>query len=173
MRKTHRKCFDKFTKKPAYSGFFRFLCVYLRYIFVFKMLKKLIIAIDFDGTCVTHEFPNVGKDIGAVRVLKALIDSGHKLMLWTMRSQKQPAQLQDAVNWFESNGLPIIGVNQNPDQHWSSSPKQYAQLYIDDAALGCPLKFHVSISERPFVDWEKVEEILTESGVITYTKDIL
>ena len=30
------------------------------------------IAIDFDGTCVTHEFPLVGKDIGAAPVLKAL-----------------------------------------------------------------------------------------------------
>lgn len=27
--------------------------------------KKMIIAIDFDGTCVTHEFPKIGKDIGA------------------------------------------------------------------------------------------------------------
>jgi len=26
------------------------------------------ICIDFDGTCVTHEFPKVGKDIGAVPV---------------------------------------------------------------------------------------------------------
>ena len=28
------------------------------------------IIIDFDGTCVTHEFPNIGKDIGAEKVLK-------------------------------------------------------------------------------------------------------
>ena len=26
----------------------------------------MIIAIDFDGTCVTDEFPKIGKDIGAV-----------------------------------------------------------------------------------------------------------
>ena len=26
----------------------------------------MIIAVDFDGTCVTHEYPNVGKNIGAV-----------------------------------------------------------------------------------------------------------
>jgi len=31
------------------------------------------ICIDFDGTCVTHEFPKVGKDIGAVPVLKKLV----------------------------------------------------------------------------------------------------
>lgn len=30
----------------------------------------MIIAVDFDGTCVTHEFPYVGKEIGAAEVLK-------------------------------------------------------------------------------------------------------
>jgi len=29
----------------------------------------MIIAIDFDGTCVTHDYPAIGKDIGAIRVL--------------------------------------------------------------------------------------------------------
>ena len=46
----------------------------------------MIIAVDFDGTCVTHEFPKVGKDIGAVPVLKKLIEKGHKIILYTMRS---------------------------------------------------------------------------------------
>lgn len=46
----------------------------------------MIIGIDFDGTCVTHEFPDVGKDIGATPVLKELTDKGHKLILFTMRS---------------------------------------------------------------------------------------
>lgn len=32
----------------------------------------MIIAVDFDGTCVTHEFPKVGKDIGAAPILKNL-----------------------------------------------------------------------------------------------------
>ena len=36
------------------------------------------ICIDFDGTCVTHEFPKVGKDIGAVSVLKKLLLSNIK-----------------------------------------------------------------------------------------------
>lgn len=29
-----------------------------------------IIGIDFDGTVVTHDFPKIGKDIGAVTILK-------------------------------------------------------------------------------------------------------
>ena len=47
------------------------------------------IAIDFDGTCTTHEFPKIGKDIGAVRVLKRLINNGHNLILFTMRSDRR------------------------------------------------------------------------------------
>ena len=34
----------------------------------------MVIAIDFDGTCVTNEYPNVGKDIGAVPVLKRIVE---------------------------------------------------------------------------------------------------
>lgn len=45
-----------------------------------------IIGIDFDGTVVTHDFPKIGKDIGAVPILKRLVDNGHKLILFTMRS---------------------------------------------------------------------------------------
>lgn len=29
-----------------------------------------IIGIDFDGTVVTHDFPKIGKNIGAVPILK-------------------------------------------------------------------------------------------------------
>ena len=42
------------------------------------MSKPRIIAVDFDGTCVTHEYPKVGRDIGAAAVLKDLVAAGHK-----------------------------------------------------------------------------------------------
>jgi hypothetical protein len=37
------------------------------------------IAIDFDGTCVKHEFPKVGADIGAIPVLRKLTKQGISL----------------------------------------------------------------------------------------------
>jgi hypothetical protein len=123
-----------------------------------------VIAVDFDGTCVTHEYPRVGNDIGAVPVLKKLIDAGHQLILFSMRSDKEQ---QDAVDWFAKNNIPLYGININPDQlSWTKSNKAYAQLYIDDASLGCPLIYDTNIARRPFVDWEKVEEILKEKGLI-------
>jgi hypothetical protein len=116
----------------------------------------MIIAIDFDGTCTTHDYPNIGKDIGAVPVLREIIKAGHQLVLNTMRFGKE---LQEAVDWFRQNDIPLYSVNENPDQKsWTDSPKVYANLYIDDAALGCPLKNDLSISGRPFVDWVKVRE---------------
>jgi hypothetical protein len=121
-------------------------------------MKKLIIAVDFDGTCVTHEYPNVGKEIGAVQVLKRITDAGNKIILFTMRSGKE---LQDAVNWFKQNNIPLFGINENPEQHtWTESPKPYAHMYIDDAGFGCPLLFNDEISSRGFVNWQIIESSL-------------
>lgn len=129
----------------------------------------MIIAIDFDGTCVTHDFPKVGKDINAVPVLKQLIADGHKLILWTMRSDKEnELYLQDAIDWFAANEIPLWGTQRNPEQDtWTTSPKAYAQLYIDDAALGCPLMHNETLSDRPFVNWEGVAFLLYAKGILS------
>jgi hypothetical protein len=120
------------------------------------------IAIDFDGTCVTHEYPLIGKDIGAVPVLKRLVECGHKLILNTMRSGDE---LRDAVDWFMSNGIPLYGVNEDPGQkEWTQSPKAFANLYIDDAAFGCPITANRALSERHFVDWNKIERSFFSEG---------
>ena len=123
----------------------------------------MIIALDFDGTVVSHEYPHIGGDIGAVPVLKELVAAGHKLILFTMRSGKL---LDDAVAWFERNGIELYAVNENPEQKsWTSSVKVHANIYIDDCALGCPIRYEEDI-RRPFVDWKKVREILAYNRVI-------
>ena len=143
-------------------------------------MEKITFNIDFDGTCTTHDFPRVGKDIGAARVLKKLTDNGHQLILFTMRNDsddvlnehfelvsKGVSYLSEAVLWFMENGIPLYGIQTNPTQHlWTSSPKSYAQIMIDDSALGCPLKFDATLSNRPFVDWIKVEEMLVGMNLI-------
>lgn len=140
----------------------------------------MIIGIDFDGTCTTHEFPIIGKDIGAVPVLKELVEKGHQLILFTMRSDiedpKQTSEeilpvggdyLTDAVNWFKDNNIPLYGIQTNPDQkHWTKSPKAYCHLYIDDAALGCPLTSNTEKCRRPYVDWDAVRRILFEMNIL-------
>lgn len=152
-------------------------------------INMLTIAVDFDGTCVTHDFPKAGKNIGAEIVLKKLADKGHKIILYTMRShpnkkiENEEASgitpitndyLQDAIEWFVKYNIPLYGVNNNPSQHsWTDSIKVYANIYIDDAALGIPLIHedinHVydSSTSRPYVDWIRVSEILHEKGILT------
>ncbi len=122
-----------------------------------------VICVDFDGTCVKHEYPEIGEDIGAVQVLKRLALNGHALIIFTMRSGQE---LDDAVNWFMNKGIPLSGINTNPTQsQWTTSPKAYGNLYIDDAALGVPL-VRGADGIRPYVDWIEVEKYLIENGFI-------
>lgn len=124
----------------------------------------MIIAIDFDGTCVTHNYPAIGRDIGASKVLKQIVASGHKLILYTMRSGKE---LDAAVEWFKSHDIPLWAANYNPEQEeWTSSPKVYANLYIDDAALGTPVINNYTYSDRPYVDWSAVRAMLAQMRII-------
>lgn len=126
-------------------------------------MAQPVIAIDFDGTCVTHDYPYMGSDIGAVPVLKELADAGYRLVLHTMRSGKLE---KEAVLWFKKNDIPLFGINSNPEQKsWTASPKVYADLYIDDAALGVPLTTSQT-SVRPYVDWVKVREWLVNEGYL-------
>lgn len=142
----------------------------------------MIIAVDFDGTCVTHEFPEVGKDIGAVPVLRELVEKGHKIILYTMRSHPDKNNqnktlsggiisndtLQDAIDWFKENEIPLWGINENPKQkEWTSSPKIHANIYIDDAALGTPLRYAKDAGlYRPYVDWNRMRTLLKIKGVL-------
>ena len=145
-----------------------------------KRKKGLTINIDFDGTCVTHDFPLIGKSIGAEKVLKRLVDNGHQLILFTMRADKEDSTfnssalkaenkfLSEAIKWFEDNSIPLYGIQKNPTQSaWTSSPKSYANLMIDDSALGCPLKVDIELSTRPFVCWKTIEFMLESMGYFT------
>ena len=129
-------------------------------------MKKITICIDFDGTCVTHDYPRIGKEIGAVPVLKELVDKGHKLILFTMRSKVLDGNpLEDAVDWFAKHSIPLYGIQSNPTQKfWTTSPKAYGELYIDDAALGCPLVYPEE--GRPYADWDSIRKMLIDRGIL-------
>jgi len=116
----------------------------------------MIVAVDFDGTVVEHRYPEIGKELDdGVRVLKRLLLNGHRLILFTMRSGKT---LLDAVDWFYDRGINLWGINTNPMQKkWTTSPKAFADIIIDDSALGCPMN-------EDGVDWIEVEHLLKTKG---------
>jgi len=122
--------------------------------------NKLSLAIDFDGTIVEHEFPEIGPEVpGAFEWLRCFQEAGISLILWTIRSDSSPHGdvLTEAVDYCAARGIIFAGVNGTPGQDsWSTSPKAYAQFYVDDAAIGCPLVQNPRSSGRPYVDWSVV-----------------
>ena len=68
-----------------------------------KPTDKLILAIDFDGTIVTDDFPNINEFMpGALESLKGLQSYGVKLVLWTCCNDKF---LTDAVEFLSKMEL--------------------------------------------------------------------
>jgi hypothetical protein len=151
------------------------------------MFKSLWIAIDFDGTCITNDWPKKGKDIGAVPVLKKLVNAGHRLILYTCRANHEedrqiedlfmPAgnHLQEAIDWFDNNNIELSAINFNPDEAdagFNFVEKIHFDLLIDDKALGVPLvktaiiNDKIVTSDRPFVSWYIIEDLLKNRGII-------
>lgn len=99
----------------------------------------MTIAVDFDGTIVTHKYPNIGEEIPfAVDTLKMLRNDGHKLILWSVREGEL---LDAAVQWCRNRGLEFYAVNRDyPEETTDNNPhfsrKLKADMFIDDRNLG-------------------------------------
>lgn len=98
----------------------------------------MTIAIDFDGTIVTHAYPAIGKPIPfAIETLKKLQkEDHHQLILWTCREGEL---LQEAIDYCAARGLEFYAVNSNFPEETSDiirARKLEADLFIDDRNLG-------------------------------------
>lgn len=101
-------------------------------------MRKMIIAVDFDGTIVEDKYPAIGKPMPfAFEVLKQLENDGHRLILWTYRAGKK---LEEAVDFCKKNGLQFYAVNKSfPEEQYEPerySRKIMADLFIDDRNIG-------------------------------------
>ncbi len=98
---------------------------------------QIRIAVDFDGTVVTHEFPKIGKTMPfAFETLKALHAKGFRLILWTVRTGKT---LDEAVEFCRQNGVEFYAHNKNyPEEVFDEgiSRKLEADYFIDDRNVG-------------------------------------
>ena len=120
--------------------------------------QQTLFIIDFDGCVVKHAFPEIGENIGAQAVLRKLVTNDHKIILNTSRNHTD-GTIDEAVQWFKDNEIPLSGVNFRP-QLDPSNP--YAYVIIDDSALGCPLiQNH---GQLPYVDWVNVHFQLDKLG---------
>ena len=98
----------------------------------------MIIAVDFDGTIVTHEYPKIGKELPfAIDTLKRLQQSPeYQLILWTVREGKE---LDEALEYCRNRGLEFYAVNSNypeEEEEHHEPRKLKADLFLDDRNLG-------------------------------------
>lgn len=98
----------------------------------------MIIAVDFDGVIVEDKFPDIGEpDMRLVNLLNMAYNQGHSVILWTSRVDDK---LEAAVETCNKIGLSLTAVNNgDPDnlsQYGTDPRKIYADVYLDDRALG-------------------------------------
>lgn len=98
----------------------------------------MIIAIDFDGTICTDQYPEIGVPLPyVVDTIQTLYKDGHYIIINTCRDGDR---LTEAINWLMANDIPFNRVNDNhpdvPAKYGSNSRKVFADLYIDDRNLG-------------------------------------
>jgi len=127
-------------------------------------MDKLDICIDFDGTLAIHEYPHIGYPVpGMLELVKDLQEAGHRIILLTMRDTHT---LEAAVKWLAKRGVVCDAVNENPDQaEWTTTPKVFGHIYIDDTALGCPLLYPPG-GQKPYVNAGEVRRMLEIKGVL-------
>lgn len=103
---------------------------------------SLIIAVDFDGTICTNNYPNCGSpNTVLIKKLIRLREAGHKLILWTCRTDNE---LKVAVDYCKKYGLEFDKINENLDElvqmFEGDTRKVVADIYLDDKAMN-PISF--------------------------------
>lgn len=100
----------------------------------------MTIAVDFDGTIVTHRYPDIGEELPfATETLKMLIAEHHRLILWSVREGQL---LDDAIEWCRERGVEFWAVNKDyPEERGTEnnnhfSRKLKADIFIDDRNIG-------------------------------------
>jgi hypothetical protein len=98
----------------------------------------MIIAIDFDGTLHTGQWPEIGAPAPyAVEVMKRLKADGHYLIIWTCRENETQTAM---VNWLLEKGIPFDRINDNSADNTKrfggNARKVNADVYIDDKQVG-------------------------------------
>lgn len=96
-----------------------------------------IIAVDFDGTLFTEEYPNIGKPKWRViNWCKERQAKGDILILWTCREGEN---LREAIEMCKEVGLVFDYVNENVPsrikRRGNDCRKIGADIYLDDKAM--------------------------------------
>lgn len=114
------------------------------------MENKLVIAVDFDGTIVTAEYPRIGKvRNGAKEVITKWYNEGHTIVINSCRSGNMHKEMVVAL---VHNGIPFHYVSENSqaliDLYGGDTRKISADIYFDDK------------NPEGFKSWEWAESVV-------------
>lgn len=99
----------------------------------------MTIAVDFDGTIVTHKYPEIGEEIPfAIDTLKMLQKDHHRLILWSVREGKL---LEDAIQYCRERGIEFYAANKDYPEETIENNEHYSRklkvdMFIDDRNIG-------------------------------------
>lgn len=129
------------------------------------------IYLDFDGTVVEHEYPEIGQlNPNALEVIKKLQDAGHTIILNTMRVEFDDGTMEAAIEYINLNeqvaGIVITELTDRKihPRRWDLD-KVENDIYIDDMAPDIPMTRTVRRTGL-MVDWLAVESQLIEKGIL-------
>jgi hypothetical protein len=134
---------------------------------------KLTIYLDFDGTVVEHQYPALGaENPHAIRVIRALQDKGHTIILNTYRADLNDGSLEEALAFLSdpAHGLDSISRSSakkiHPGPFDLTESLRFDKLYIDDIAEGIPLIPNRMIANGFMVNWPAVEIELMRASIL-------
>jgi len=99
--------------------------------------RPTILAIDFDGTIVSNNFPAIGEPIkDAKEIINTFYEEGYYIIIWTCRGGEELVQVRD---FLDNMGIKYHKINENADFDiigFMPFPKIYCDICIDDKNLG-------------------------------------
>lgn len=133
----------------------------------------MTIFLDFDGTVVEHQYPNMGREnFGCMEVIKKLQDAGHKIILNTYRADIMDGTLAKAIDYINlhhavelSEFIEVSPKKIHPPEWDLVKSLREGIMFIDDQARNIPLKPTAIVENSRMVDWGKLDAEFKEHGI--------
>ena len=122
-------------------------------------MKYKVIAVDFDGTIVEDQYPQIGPLMPAAReVLRQYREMGGQIILWTCRTG---ADLAKACLFLAQNGIKVDSINAHIPERLEMFKREYPNIpECDVECRKIPADMYIDDRNPGGVDWEVVAELL-------------
>lgn len=133
------------------------------------------IYLDFDGTVVDHQHPQIGEyNEGCIEVVEKLKYAGHKIVLNTYRANFQDASMAEAEEYLRAINLYHCIEATLPQKYdpsiWNWELHHVMQeIFLDDMCLDIPLRTNET-SGRSMVNWHQIDKELEANGMYKSNK---